>query len=78
LSTRRLRHNQRWDGRARQVVYLAPDGSRLSPEELERRSIPPKQTFGKQTSALLLAVRNMGGESEAAWRGVLDDSVGMG
>src|SRR6187549_242712 len=27
---------------------------------------------------ILLAVRNMGGESEAAWRGVLDDLVGRG
>jgi putative transposase len=27
---------------------------------------------------VLLAVRNMGGESEAAWRGVLDDLVGRG
>ena len=27
---------------------------------------------------VLLAVRNMGGESEAAWRGVLDDLVARG
>src|SRR5207237_9469188 len=27
---------------------------------------------------LLLAVRNMGGESEAAWRGVLDDLIARG
>ena len=27
---------------------------------------------------ILLAVRNMGGESEAAWRGVLDDLVARG
>jgi hypothetical protein len=27
---------------------------------------------------LLLAVKNMGGESEAAWRGVLDDLIARG
>jgi transposase-like protein len=27
---------------------------------------------------LLLAVRNMGGESEAAWRGILDDLIARG
>lgn len=27
---------------------------------------------------ILLAVRNMGGESEAAWRGVLDDLIARG
>ena len=27
---------------------------------------------------VLLAVRNMGGESEAAWRGLLDDLIGRG
>jgi putative transposase len=27
---------------------------------------------------VLLAVRNMGGESEAAWRGVLDDLIARG
>lgn len=76
-----------WDGWARRdlagedVVRLILDGTVVR-VRLDRKAtnISLLVVLGvrRDGQKLLLAVKNMGGESEAAWRGVLDDLVARG
>jgi putative transposase len=76
-----------WEGWMRrdlageEVVRLILDGTVLR-ARLDRKAtnISLLVVLGvrRDGQKLLLAVRNMGGESEAAWRGVLDDLIARG
>ncbi len=75
---------QAWCGRSlaeEDVVRLILDGTVVR-VRLDRKatSISLLVVLGirRDGQKLLLAVRNMGGESEAAWRGLLDDLVSRG
>ena len=63
------------------VVRLILDGT-VTRVRLDRKatSISLLVVLGirRDGQKVLLAVRNMGGESEAAWRGLLDDLIGRG
>src|SRR3954453_17635454 len=63
------------------VVRLIPDGTVVR-VRLDRKatnvSLLVVLVVRRDGHKLLLAVRNMGGESEAAWRGVLDDLIARG
>ena len=61
------------------VVRLILDGTVVR-VRLDRKatniSLPVVLEVRRDGQKVLLAVKNMGGESEAAWRGILDDPVG--
>ena len=75
---------QAWCRRAlagEDVVRLILDGTVVRVRlDRKARSISLLVVLGvrRDGQKLLLAVRNMGGESEAAWRGLLDDLVSRG
>jgi transposase-like protein len=76
-----------WDARSRRslagedIVRLTLDGTVVK-VRLDRKataiSLLVVLGIRRDGQMVLLAVRNMGGESEAAWRGVLDDLVARG
>src|SRR6186997_2406538 len=71
----------RRDLAAEEVVRLILDGTVVKVRlDKKATSISLLVVLGvrRDGQKVLLAVRNMGGESEAAWRGVLDDLVGRG
>ena len=63
---------RRWDAAGTSAARLQAVGMERGRGDCLARSVLGVVRDGQK---ILLTVRNMGGESEAAWRGVLDDLV---